>query len=36
MHFISTVTAGGTPYYYFAVSQSASYSSTDISVSATA
>jgi hypothetical protein len=35
-HFISTVTTGGTLYYYFAVSDSASYTSTDISVSATA
>jgi hypothetical protein len=35
-HFISKVTVGGTLYYYFAVSQAASYTATQISASATA
>jgi len=35
-HFISSVTAGGTLYYYFAVSTSSSYSSQQISMSASA
>lgn len=35
-HFISTVTAGGALYYYYAVSRSSHYSSTAISVSASA
>jgi MAC/Perforin domain len=35
-HFINRVTAGGTLYYYFAVSQAASYTSTQIGLSATA
>ncbi len=35
-HFISTVTTGGTLYYYYAISRSSHYSSTAISVSASA
>jgi hypothetical protein len=35
-HFISTVSTGGALYYYYAVSQSSSYSSTEIRISASA
>jgi len=35
-HFISSIDVGGTLYYYFAISRSASYSSNDIRVSASA
>jgi hypothetical protein len=35
-HFLSSIDVGGTLYYYFAVSRSASYSSNDIRVSASA
>jgi MAC/Perforin domain len=35
-HFVSSVVAGGTLYYYFAISDSANYSATQISLSASA